>query len=280
MVDATSHVTDPGAECAPGYLGRALQRAFSCLAANETGHEQRVNIAYKLLDLFRDTKSVVEGALQEVGLQEHGILEKLLISISQLEGTESIDLFAIFFCYCSVYRPLQKHVVEFLKFVSAGDGRLNMLLNKMCELQGEDDAGHYPGIYTITFQLEMFDTIDTELVQYLDLKLGPVLKNCWIPSWERWIQSDVEYSKLSLKQIMVKDDLLLKCVHEYEMDIMICNLQHLIPKLEILLLDDDSSVEYFMFKISKRSLKFSKWLNDEFSAIIRHCYTKTGKNKS
>lgn len=261
---------------------RSMKTVFECLAANDITHHQRVKITYKLLELLKySCNCLVEFQLdcdnRVIDLPNEDVLGKLLVSISQCRGIETIDLFASFFAYCSIYGFMRKYIMIFLDSI-LGKDQMWELLEKLCCFRKSDAS--FPGFYTIAMYLEMFERIDSHLLEFLDLNLGKVLLKHWIPAWKRWREIEPEVDNTPLKLLVSRENLLMKSLNEADLDFWICNLQH-----HQLVLDNEKNFDirplnYFLFKLAKRSLKFQEKLTLEYSEFVRNFVTKNLGNDS
>lgn len=241
-----------------------LDGLFRILAAKETDDLHRINVWYKLLEILRVAGNQAVCIDQSVC---DNLLSRLLVSVSMVDAVEEgIDLFGVAFTYCSVNESLQTLVFQFISQLEE-NSNLNLLFLKTCSLRPHKD--HVPGFYDIIFQLQTFKTLDAKVMRFLDLNLGDVILNSWIPSWKSWIDSFRNNCKdFDVVHFLVQERILIKTVQRHELDMAIANFQVYPRRLKALLNIKTEATQYLSLKFIRRSLKFFKWLNKDLQGTV------------
>lgn len=202
-------------------------------------------LVFKLIDaLGFFNQKVVTGHLK------HGDLDGIDIftSILKSESMENrMDIVAIFLAYFSIHKELHCLITDSI------ESWYKILPEK--DVASVSDIHYTPGFYTLVSQLDQYEEVTSQLLQYLDLELGHVLINVWVPYWLQLARTpDVTAKPLEEHNLT---DLFL-C--EAKLDFYIATSTGLATLLKDKEQRKTPPMSYFIYKICKRVALFADWI--------------------
>lgn len=231
-----------------------------------------IDLSIRLLNILRYLKQDNMYA-KKITTENLDLFTPLLIATSQI-GI-SIDLFAYLFAYCSIHRELQPLIYAFIK-KEENEPKVKELLKELCI----SDQLYMTGFYSVIFKLEQFEDIDKQMISYLDMQLGNILYDSWLPLWKRHLESFPSLEKKTLKESLLNDSLLLSITRESDLDFVISTKARNASGWEELKNERSRPIDYFLYKIACRAIRLPKHLPQDFYKFCTRFITTCVKNDS
>ncbi|CDH08410.1 uncharacterized protein ZBAI_00192 [Zygosaccharomyces bailii ISA1307] len=218
--------------------------ALKCL--NSNGDNQLIFKVIDALGLF--SHKVVAGNVKQDDLEGIDVFTTILKSD---EIGNKLDVVAIFLAYFSIHKELHPLIINSIE-------SWNTLLPHEKATEASD-TGYTPGFYTVVSQLDQYEEVTPQLLQYLDLELGFVLTQVWVPQWLQLVRAPLETSARQLQELPLANMLL--C--EAKLDFYIATSTSLGPLVKGKQRQEVSPMSYFIHKICKRISIFPDWIPKE-----------------